>query len=373
MAQPVKPLLLSQDDLIALGVTDMDRCLDAVEDVFKLLGKGDYIMGGPQGNEHGQMIFFPKVAPFPGMPVTGPDRRFMAMIGYLGGEYKVCGCKWYGSNAENRNRGLPRSVHTFLLNDADTGIPLSIMSGNLVSATRTGAVPGVAAKYLARKGAKTIGILGGGVVNRASLLAISRSVKSLETAYVYDISQAAAAAFSEALSKQTGLTVKPAGSIEEMARNADIIVIATSGENFPRIETDWVRKGCLIVFTGAADMDIDAFNNNTVIADNWKMHEAFILDGHEHPDGIDSMTVLAPSFPVIKAVVEKKFDPAKVVDLGKIINGEAQGRKNDDEIIMFLTGGMPVYDIAWAYRLYQDALKKNVGQEFLFFEEAYWR
>ena len=373
MAQPVKPLLLSQDDLVSIGVMDMDRCLDVVEDVFRLLGKGDYIMGGPLGNEHGQMIYFPHTSLFPGMPVTGPDRRFMAMIGYLGGDYKACGCKWYGSNGENRNRGLPRSVHTMTLNDADTGIPYTIMSGNLVSATRTGAVPGVAAKYLAKKDAKTVGVLGGGVVNKACLLAISKAVKGLETAYVYDLYKNSAEAFAKELAERTGLKVIAVDTIEEMTKNADIITIATSGETFPRIETGWLRKGCLVTFTGAADMDLDAFNNNTVVADNWKMHEAFIVDGLEHPDGIDSMTVLAPSFPVIKGVVEKKFNPERVIDLGNIVNGVAQGRKDDDEIIMFLTGGMPVYDIAWAQTLYKEARKKNIGQEFVFFEEAYWR
>ena len=48
-------------------------------------------MGGPLENEHGQMIYFPETERFPGMPVTGPDRRFMSMIGYLGGKYKICG------------------------------------------------------------------------------------------------------------------------------------------------------------------------------------------------------------------------------------------------------------------------------------------
>ena len=83
MAQAVKTLLLSQKDLIEAGVMNMERCVDVIEEVFSLIGKGDYLMGGPLENEHGQMIYFPKEARFPGMPITGPDRRFMAMIAYL--------------------------------------------------------------------------------------------------------------------------------------------------------------------------------------------------------------------------------------------------------------------------------------------------
>ena len=125
------------------------------------------------------MIYFPETERFPGMPVTGPDRRFMSMIGYLGGKYKICGEKWYGSNPENTKRGLPRSILTVILNDADTGAPFTIMSGNLISAMRTGAVPGVAARHLARKGSEVVGVIGGGVINRAALLSIKTQSRRL--------------------------------------------------------------------------------------------------------------------------------------------------------------------------------------------------
>ncbi len=91
-------LYLDEEDMIKAGVLDMPKCVEVIEDVFRLLGKGDYLMGGPLGNEHGQMLCFPKESPFPNMPVAGPDRRFMSMIAYLGGKFNVCGEKWYGSN-----------------------------------------------------------------------------------------------------------------------------------------------------------------------------------------------------------------------------------------------------------------------------------
>ena len=120
------------------------------------------------------------------MPVTGPDRRFMSMIGYLGGKYKICGEKWYGSKPGNP-RGYPRSILTTILNDADTGAPFAIMSGNQISAMRTGAVPGVISRHLARKGAKIVGVIGGGVINRGALLAIKTAVPTIEEAILYDI------------------------------------------------------------------------------------------------------------------------------------------------------------------------------------------
>ena len=373
MAKPVKTLLLSQADLIEAGVMDMERCVDVIEDVFALLGKGDYLMGGPLENEHGQMIFFPKKQRFPGMPVTGPDRRFMAMITYLGGKYNICGEKWYGSNAENTKQGLPRSVLTTILNDADTGIPFTIMSGNLISAMRTGAVPGAAARHLARKGAKTVGVIGGGVINKACLLAIKTGVPSVKEAYLYDVMPDKGKQWAAEQSEKLGIKVTFVDTIQAAVCPADIVSIATSGDSFPRIETEWIKPGCLVTFTGDADLDVEAFSKNTVIADNWKMHEAFLVDGREHPDGIEAISVVAPSYHLLTYIDAGKYDPTGIRSLGEIIIGKEKGRQNDDEIIMFVTGGMPVHDIAWGKTLYDDAVRKSLGTEFVFFDEAYWK
>ena len=155
-------LYMSEPDVIAAGVLDARKCIDNAEEVFKLLAQGDYLMGGPSHNSHGMPIVFPKETPFPNMPVAGPDRRFVAMPAYLGGRFDICGQKWYGSNEENKKVGLPRSVLTVTLNNKETGEPLAFMSANLISAARTGAVPGVAARYLARKDSEILLCIGCG-------------------------------------------------------------------------------------------------------------------------------------------------------------------------------------------------------------------
>ena len=125
-------LYLSEQDTIQAGVNDAGKCIATCEEVFQLLARGDYLMGGSSHNSHGMGLIFPKESPFPNMPVAGPDRRFFAMPAYLGGKFDVCGCKWYGSNAANTSRGLPRSILTVTLNDKDTGAPLAFMSANLL-------------------------------------------------------------------------------------------------------------------------------------------------------------------------------------------------------------------------------------------------
>ena len=117
-------LYLSEPDMIAAGVKDMPACVDCMEDLLVTLEKGDYVMGGENHNSHGCMIMFPDDPKFPGMPKNGEDRRFMAMPAYLGGRYQMAGMKWYGSNMDNKAKGLPRSILMMMLNDKDTGAPI---------------------------------------------------------------------------------------------------------------------------------------------------------------------------------------------------------------------------------------------------------
>src|SRR5580692_4944339 len=170
--------------MIRAGVTDMSSCVDTMEEMFALLHHGDYRMAGANNNSHGSVVVFPGSSPFPAMPKPTPDRRFMAMPAYLGGRFRTAGMKWYGSNIENREKGLPRSILMFVLNDADTGAPLAFMSANLLSAYRTGAVPGVGARHLARKDSKVVGILGPGVMAKTSLSAFMTVCPQIDTVKV---------------------------------------------------------------------------------------------------------------------------------------------------------------------------------------------
>ena len=172
-------LYLDEPDMIKAGVLDMKKCVQSMDDMFQVMGQKDYIMGSPSENHHGMMLWFPEEKRSEKMPVAGPDRRFMAMPAYVGGRFNVCGNKWYGSNIENQKKGLPRSILTVMLNDAETGAPLALMSANLLSSIRTGAIPGVATKYLQREGASVLGIIGTGVVSRSCILAIKETMKAL--------------------------------------------------------------------------------------------------------------------------------------------------------------------------------------------------
>ena len=136
-----------------------------------MFGKKDFLLGGPNADEHGLQMNFPATSDIEDFPLDdGPDRRFMAMPAYIGGKYHIAGQKYYGSNSHNAALGLPRSILMVTLSDVDTGAPIAYMSANLLSAMRTGAMPAMAAKYLANPDSKVLSLIGPGVINKCALM-----------------------------------------------------------------------------------------------------------------------------------------------------------------------------------------------------------
>lgn len=221
-------LYLSEPDMIKAGVMDFKRCVDVAEETFSLLSQGDYLMGGSNHNSHGMGVVFPKETKFPNMPVAGPDRRFVAMPAYLGGRFDVCGVKWYGSNHANPPRGLPRSILTVQLNDKDTGEPLCLMSANLLSAMRTGAVPGVATHHLIRNNSEIAAAIGCGPINESCFQAIQSQAPGLKKLYCFDVFEEKAKAFAEWAKRETGVEGVVAKSLEECLGVADVVTVAAS-------------------------------------------------------------------------------------------------------------------------------------------------
>lgn len=368
----VEFLYLDEENMIKAGVLDMKRCVEVIDEVFVLLGKGDYLMGGPGNNEHGQKIFFPKASPHPNMPLDGPDRRFMAMIAYLGGRFNVCGEKWYGSNIINPQRGLPRSILMVCLNDPDTCEPLAFMSGNLISAMRTGAVPGVGAKYLARRNSKSVALIGGGPINKACLLAICESVPSLEEIVLYDLIPEKAEAFLKEMGERLGKKTRVAKSEADALSDADIISIAAAGSKAVSLKNEWLKPGSLLTLTGKAELEGAYLQECRIVADNWKMHQAYMQDTRELPDGVEAGYKNFISGDILRALDEGKMDEKSIANLGEIAIGKVQGRQSEDERILFVTSGMPVEDVGWGFELYTRAKKMGLGQMLKIWDSAHW-
>ncbi|WP_412497536.1 tyramine oxidase subunit B [Vibrio furnissii] len=358
-------IYLSEQDMIKAGVTDMPKCVDTMEEMFTLLHRGDYRMAGPNSDSHGAMVTFPDESPFPTMPKPTADRRLMAMPAYLGGDFQTCGVKWYGSNIANREKGLPRSILMFILNDIDTGAPLAYMSANLLSAYRTGAIPGVGARHLARKDAKVIGLLGPGVMGKTAVAAFMAACPSIDTLKVKGRGKDSLDSF---LSWVAGTfpqitTVEVVAHVEDVVRGADIVTYCNSGETgdpetYPEVKREWVKPGAFLAMPASCRLDAGMEQSDVrKVLDNTGLYQAWF---EEVPKPAHNIIPLV-GVRFMDMVDEGVLSLDELDDLGAIVSGDTVGRRHDEEIIILSVGGMPVEDVAWGTKVYRNALAQGIG------------
>lgn len=358
-------IYLSEPDMIEAGVMDMPACVDTMEKMFTLLHQGDYRMAGPNSDSHGAMITFPEESPFPTMPKPTADRRLMAMPAYLGGDFQTCGVKWYGSNIANREKGLPRSILMFILNDIETGAPMAYMSANLLSAYRTGAVPGVGARHLARKDSKVVGLLGPGVMGKTSIAAFMATCPGIDTVKVKGRGQKSIDSFVAWIrdSYPQITTIQVVDTIEDVVRDSDIVTYCNSNETgdvstYPEVKREWVKPGCFLSMPAYCRLD-EAMEQGDVrkVLDNTGLYEAWFEEvpkpAHKY------IPIIGARF--MDMVAEGLMTKEQLQDLGAITAGATPGRQNEEEIIILSVGGMPVEDVAWATMVYRNALDKVIG------------
>lgn len=360
-------LWLSEPDMIEAGVTDSARCVDVMEETLILLDKGDYRMAGASANSHGAQVNFPDNPEHEGMPANGPDRRFMAMPAYLGGRFNGAGVKWYGSNAENRANGLPRSIHVFVLNDAVTGAPKAIMSANLLSAYRTGAVPAVGVKHLAVENAETVGIIGPGVMSRTILASSITQRPSIKTVKIKGRSAGSTEKAAQWIRDRfEDLDVQVVDSEQEAIEGSDILIAGTSTspdgpQAFPYFKREWLKPGALVLCPAAARFDDDFIKSeesNLVLDYDGLYKEWFQENG---PDVTYERLLGIPGNRWWDMVEEGTLPKEKLHNIGAIAAGKAPGRENDEQIFFYSIGGMPVEDVSWATEVYENALEKGIG------------
>jgi ornithine cyclodeaminase/alanine dehydrogenase-like protein (mu-crystallin family) len=169
---------------------------------------------------------------------------------------------FYPSNAE---RGIPTHMATIFLVDAQTGAPLAIMDGRLITEMRTAAVSAAATKLLASPDAKVLAILGSGVQARSHVEAL-RLVRQCEEIRVWSPTLE----HSKRFAQEIDATVT--SSAEEAVRNADVIVTVTSSKT-PVLRGDWLKPGCHVNAIGACrpdwrELDNEAMQKNVVFVDS---------------------------------------------------------------------------------------------------------
>lgn len=353
-------LFLSEADMIAAGVNDAARSVDVADEVFRLLSVGDYVMGGANHNNHGLVLKFPATSPFPNMPLAGPDRRFSAMPAYLGGRFNLCGVKWYGSNAANREHGLPRSILTVMLNDKDTGEPLALMAANRLSSARTAAVPAVATRYLLPREPKVMAVVGCGVINEAAVRAILSQQPTIEKVVCHNRSREKAEVFATWLRDDHGLEAVVIDSPRECVADADLVTVAASRTAPLVIEADWFAPDACILLSGPMGSDEKLWTESRVVYDHIPLHEAYVSDARASDDVYGAYSAQIGGY-MYKLIDEGKVPPLlESEDLGTIMTEEIAPRTGRT---VFIASGMAVFDVAWGADLLDSARKLGIGTE----------
>ena len=250
------------------------------------------------------------------------------------------------------------------LNDKDTGAPLAFMSANILSAYRTGAVPGVGFKYFAKEDAETIGIVGPGVMSKTALAAAVAVRPTLKNVKVKGRGKASLQKFVDHAKKEyPELNIYAVDTIEEAVRDSDIVSVSTSSPTgdpslYPYIAEEWIKPGAIIESTAALRFDDDfIINRARTVTDNIMLYEAW--EEEMKPNAYNTIPI--PAVHVEDLIAEGKMKPEQIDDLGDVLLGNIPVHRKEDEIVIYSVGGMPTEDVAWGSMVYRNALEKGIG------------
>ena len=231
---------------------------------------------------------------------------------------------FYPSNAE---RGIPTHMATIFLVDPETGTPLAIMDGRLITEMRTAAVSAAATKLLAPSDAKILAILGSGVQAHSHVEAL-RLVRQFEEIRVWSPNRDHA----ERFAKEIGAT---AASAEQAVRGADVIVTTTNSQT-PVLKGAWLKPGSHVNAIGACRPDWRELDDEA-------MSNVLFVDSREG---------------AVKESGDVILSEAKIyAELGEALAAKVPPRANETTIFKSL--GMAVEDIASALLVYQSATSRE--------------
>ncbi len=361
--QPVELRFCSQEEGIEAGLADMDRCVETIDYVFGLYNDGRVLMGNPGHDMHGHVTSFPGNLANPEGLESGPDRRFSAMPAYVGGDIHKMGIKWYGSNITNpAERGLPRSIHTITLNDPLSGKPEFLIDGQVASAMRTGAVAGVGAARIQGDRATTATVIGPGVIGQTSALALDSALDNLETLRIHHPERWKAEAFETELAADVDAEIEPISDPAEAVSGADVTVVAATGSPPPKIEGSWLKDDCLVIPLGDLRTSLSAFDEDLIFCDIRRN----TLEFAAHMDW-QIMNSLAAA---VDDGVGLDVDESDLRALHEVVGGEDTAPTEGRSILY--SPGLPMEDVAWATRVYENAVERDLGRTLTMFEEPYF-
>ncbi|MEZ7198373.1 ornithine cyclodeaminase family protein [Pseudodesulfovibrio karagichevae] len=270
---------ISSGEMDRLGIT-MAEVMDAVETGFAALGAG-------LGEMPSKIGVHPR-----------EDSFIHAMPCYLGGHIDRAGVKCIAGYPANPAKGLPYISGVMLLNDPETGLPLTVMDAARVTAWRTGAASGVYARHFGDPETASVAVVGTGVQGRANLLAMRDVFPALSEVRCCGLREASVQRFIDEMApKLPDAVFSLHTDIRTAVRNADVLITCTPMVEEPdrTVRREWLKDDCLVI---AVDYDAcvgeDVFRGAHFTCDNRNQYArtqeagTYFQSGYPRPGDIDA-------------------------------------------------------------------------------------
>ena len=322
-----KIMVLSGKDV--RNVLAMSDCIDSMQEVFQLLGEEDI-----------------EIPLRTAIKMEAEKGVALIMPSYLPQINRV-GVKAVNVHKGNTAKGLPMNQGLVIIFDSITGTPIAIMDGNTITAMRTGAISGLATKYMAREDSKVVALIGAGIQGATQLEAVCVT-REIEQIYVFDLNTNAAEEFAKRTQEKLGVDTK-VGRFPEDISKADIICTATPSTK-PLFSDDIVTKGTHINSVGAFTFNMCEISTETIL------RSRVVVD--EMEAALSEAGDLIQ--PISKGIITQDHIYA---ELGELATGTKRGRQSEEEITFFKTVGISLQDLAAANKVLTKAKAIGDGLE----------
>jgi alanine dehydrogenase len=307
-------LYLTEADVEA--VLDPAGALEAIEGSFRRLAAGEA-----------------ENRPRSRLPLSGGALALMAAadrgLGYAG-------VKTYAAF-----RGVGASFVVVLFR-ADRPEIVALVEADRLGQLRTGAASGVAARHLARPGARSLGVIGCGWQAESQVRCIRAAVPGIERVVAYCRTR-------ERLEQFCSRVGAEAGQVHRDAGEQDVVVTATTSRD-PVLRGEWLRAGALVCAIGANDGRSRELDSRVL------ERAAFVCCDSLEQARLESADLVEP-------VEQGVLDWLEVHELQEVVAGELQGRQADDDIVLFKSNGLAAWDVAAAALAVERARERGVGRE----------
>ena len=225
---------------------------------------------------------------------------------------------------------------------ADRPEVLALIEADRLGQRRTGAASAVAAKHLARKDARTLGVIGTGWQAESQVECLRAACPGIERVVAY-------ARTKERLEEFCRRFGAEPGEYNRDAAEQDIVVTATSSRD-PVLRGEWLQEGALVCAVGANRIDARELDNAVVEC------AEFVCCDSKRQARLEAADIAEP-------VEQGILDWLEVHELAEVVGGEVQGRARDDDIVLFKSIGIAAEDIAVAKLVYDRARERGRGEE----------